>query len=279
MRGQAPWYRDWISRRDLGDPWWKSSNLPEALDQVRVPVLLQGGWQDVFLRQTLAEYARLADRGVDVGLTVGPWTHAEGCAKGTRVLLSDALAWFDEHLAGSGERRRALPVKVFVSGRLGGWRDLPAWPPPTVQQILYPRSGGLLTAKPAAAGEVCEFTYDPAKATPTYGGALVTVVAPGLTAGYTDDSALAGRSDVLAFTSEPLTAELEVVGSPVVHVGHSSDNPFADLFVRLSESMPKATHATSATGSSGSTLRRSRAWFVWSLTPSRTGSRRATGFG
>jgi hypothetical protein len=126
-------------------------------------------------------------------------------------------------------------VKVFVSGPVGGWRDLPAWPPPTVEQILYPRCGELLTAQPAAPGEVSEFTYDPAKPTPTYGGALVTVVAPGLTAGYTDDSALAARSDVLAFTSDPLTTALEVVGSPVVEVGHSSDNPFADLFVRLSE--------------------------------------------
>ncbi|MEV6826992.1 CocE/NonD family hydrolase C-terminal non-catalytic domain-containing protein [Amycolatopsis sp. NPDC051102] len=29
--------------------------------------------------------------------------------------------------------------------------------------------------------------------------------------------------------------ELEVLGSPVAELGHSSDNPFADLFVRLSE--------------------------------------------
>jgi putative CocE/NonD family hydrolase len=85
------------------------------------------------------------------------------------------------------------------------------------------------------AGEVSEFAYDPAQPTPTYGGAFVTQVSPGVTAGYTDDSALASRSDVLAFTSDPLTAELEVVGSPVVELGHSSDNPFADLFVRVSE--------------------------------------------
>jgi putative CocE/NonD family hydrolase len=235
MGGKAPWYREWISRRDLGDPWWKRANLTEALDRVQVPVLLQGGWQDGFLRQTLMGYARLADRGVDVGLTMGPWTHAQGGAEGTRVLLPEALAWFDEHLAGSGVRRRAMPVKVFVSGPDEEWRDLPAWPPATVEQILHPRSGKLLAAQPADPGEVSEFTYDPAKPTPTYGGAFVTQVSPGLTAGYTDDSALASRSDVLAFTSDPLTADLEVVGSPVVEIGHSSDNPFADLFVRVSE--------------------------------------------
>jgi len=235
MAGEAPWHREWISRRDLGDPWWKRADLTAALDRVTIPVLLQGGWQDGFLRQTLAAYARLAGRGADVGLTVGPWTHAQGGAAGTRVLLPDALAWFDEHLAGSGARSRAMPVRVFVSGPGQGWRDLPAWPPATAAHILHPRSGGLLAARPADPGEPSEFTYDPADPTPTCGGAFVTQVSPGVTAGYTDDSALASRADVLAFTSGPLTTELEVLGSPVVELGHASDNPFADLFVRVSE--------------------------------------------
>ena len=238
LRGHAPWYREWISRRNLADPLWKRANLTEALEQVQVPVLLQDGWQDGFLRQTLAAYARLAERGVDVGLTMGPWTHAQGGAKGGRVLLVEALDWFDEHLAESGVRHRATPVKVFVSGPNGGWRDLQAWPPSTVEQILYPRSSKLLAAQPANPGEVCEFTYDPAKPTPTYGGAFVTQAAT-VAAGYMDDSALAARSDVLTFTSEPLTTELEVIGSPFVDVGHSSDTPFADLFVRLSEADAK----------------------------------------
>ncbi|MDH2428585.1 CocE/NonD family hydrolase [Sphaerisporangium sp. TRM90804] len=235
MDGRAPWYREWVGRRDLGDPWWKRADLTRALDRANVPVLLQGGWQDGFLHQTLAGYARLAGRGVDAGLTMGPWTHAQGGVERARVLLPDALAWFDEHLAGSGARHRATPVRVFVDGPGAGWRDLPAWPPATVEHILYPRSGGLLAARPAGAGEVSAFTYDPAQPTPTYGGAFVTQVSPGVTAGYTDDSALAARSDVLAFTSDPLVTELEVVGGPVVELGHTSDNPFADLFVRVSE--------------------------------------------
>jgi putative CocE/NonD family hydrolase len=235
MGAKAPWYREWISRRDLGDPWWKRANLDEALEQAQVPVLLQGGWQDGFLHQTLTGYARLAERGVDVGLTMGPWTHAQGGAEGTRVLLPEALAWFDEHLAESGTRRRAMPVKVFVGGQDAGWRDLPAWPPATAEQIRYPRSGKRLGAQPADPGETAEFTYDPAEPTPTYGGAFATQLSPGIAAGYVVDSALASRSDVLTFTSDPLATELEVAGSPVVELGHGSDNTFADLFVRLSE--------------------------------------------
>lgn len=235
MGDRAPWYQEWISRTDPSDPLWKSGDLTEALEQVGIPVLLEGGWQDMFGRHTVAQYARLADRGLDVGLTMGPWTHAEGGAKGARVLMAEALDWLDEHLAGSGFSKRATPVRMFVNGPGGGWRDLPAWPPATVEQVLYPRSTKDLTDRPAKPGEVSTFTYDPSEPTPTYGGAFVTTVSPGLKAGYQDDSALASRSDVLTFTAEPLTAELEIVGSPVVEVSHSSDNPFADLFVRISE--------------------------------------------
>lgn len=235
MGGRAPWYGEWTSRRAPGDPWWRSADLTEALERVHVPMLLQGGWQDGFLRQTLTGHARLADRGVDVGLTVGPWTHAQGGAEGARVLLPEALTWFDEHLAGSRVRGRAMPVRVFVSGRDEGWREVPAWPPTTVEQILHPRSGGLLAAEPADPTEVSQFTYDPTQPTPTYGGAFVTQVPLGFTAGYTDDGALTSRSDVVTFTSEPLVTELEVLGSPVVALAHRSDNPFADLFVRVSD--------------------------------------------
>lgn len=235
FNGQAPWYREWISRRDPTAEWWQSANLSQALDRVQIPVLLQGGWQDGFLRPIMAAYRRLADRGVDVGLTIGPWTHAQGGAQGTRVLLPDALAWLDEHLANSGVHHRAAPVRTFVSGPDKEWRDLPSWPPPTVEQVWYPRAGTVLAKEPAADGETSEFTYDPSNPTPTYGGTFVTQISPGLTDGYTDDSALATRPDVLAFTSEPLTTTLEVIGTPILELAHASDNPCADLFVRVSE--------------------------------------------
>lgn len=242
--GEAPWFREWASRRDLHDPWWEGADLTAGLEKVQVPVLLHGGWQDGFLRPTVAAYERLAERGVEVGLTIGPWTHAQGGAEGTRVLLPDALAWFDQHLAQSPDQHRAQPVRVFVSGPEAGWRDLPAWPPATTAAVFHPRSGDLLAAEPAEpaelgdVGEVGRFTYDPADPTPTVGGAFVTQISPGVVAGYTDDSSLASRSDVLVFTSDPLPSGLEVIGAPVVELAHSSDNPHADLFIRLSEVGP-----------------------------------------
>ena len=218
--------------RDLGDPLWKNANFTPALEQVKIPVLLQGGWQDGFLRQTIAAYARLADQPT----SPSPWVHGHTPREAPRAARSSsprpssgwARIWPDRGL------RRSTPVNVFVNGPGGGWRELPAWPPATTEHAFYPGAGNVLGAQPADAGSIAGFTYDPADPTPTYGGAYVNM-ANTFAAGWKDDTDLAKRSDLQTFTSEPLTAELEVAGTPVAEVGHSSDNPFADVFVRLSE--------------------------------------------
>jgi putative CocE/NonD family hydrolase len=110
----------------------------------------------------------------------------------------------------------------------GEWRDLDAWPPPTTPLALFPDAGGGLAGEAPAAGSA-DFTFDPADPTPTVGGPLLDG------GGYANDSALARRADVLAFTGEPLPADLEMHGAPVAELWHRSDNPHADLFVRISE--------------------------------------------
>jgi putative CocE/NonD family hydrolase len=232
--GRATWYPDWVGRRDLTDPFWSTMQLGAALDRVQVPVLLQTGWQDLFLQQTLEQYAHLHRRGLDVALTVGPWTHTNGGRAGARIVGREGREWLAEHLAGTGTRLRWEPVRVFVTG-VDEWRDLPEWPPPTTERRLHPQPGGGLSAAAAPlTAAPATFTYDPTDPTPTIGGRLLS-----FTGGYRDDTALAARADVLAFTGEPLAAPLEIVGTPVAELAHTSDNPHADLFVRISEVGPK----------------------------------------
>ncbi|WP_231112295.1 CocE/NonD family hydrolase, partial [Mycobacterium avium] len=94
----APWFESWIEHADPSDPFWNSLRCNEALDRVRVPVLLVGGWQDLFIRQTLQQYAHLRARGVDVALTVGPWTHTQLLTTGLGVCTRESLQWLDTHL-------------------------------------------------------------------------------------------------------------------------------------------------------------------------------------
>src|SRR5215217_7918403 len=272
--GRAPWYREWVSHRDLRDPFWSGMQLGAALDRVQVPVLLQTGWLDLFLQQTLEQYTHLHRRGLDVALTIGPWTHLKLVGKAAAPIIGEGLDWLAEHLAGTGSRVRWAPVRVYITGA-EEWHDLPEWPPDTAETVLYLRSGGVLDDQPAPADAAsAAFTYDPADPTPTVGGRQL---AP--TGGYRDDGALAERSDVIAFTGAPLVAALDVVGIPVVELAHSTDNPHADLSrgsARWTQREVRAMSATASSGSAGGHPRMSSgsSWMPWHI-----GSPRATAFG
>ncbi|MEU7902975.1 CocE/NonD family hydrolase [Actinoplanes sp. NPDC049118] len=103
LRGRAPWYRTWLSHPQGDDPFWGAYRAGAALERVRVPVLLVSGWQDLFLDQTLIQYETLRARGIEVSLTVGPWTHVGTAVSGAGLVENRALAWLDRHLAGPAD--------------------------------------------------------------------------------------------------------------------------------------------------------------------------------
>ncbi|MCK0177332.1 MULTISPECIES: CocE/NonD family hydrolase [Mycobacteriaceae] len=222
----APWYESWLQDPD-DTAFWDRLRAADALDRVQVPVLLFSGWQDLFLDQTLAQYAQLRDRGVPVALTVGSWTHSQVMTKGAPTVLRETLDWLGTHLDGApGARTRR--VRFEING--GGWCELDDWPPQVGERELFLTPGGGLTADPpAATAAPSSFVYDPADPTPTVGGRLLSAKG-----GYRRDDRLAARSDVLTFTGAPLSADLYVIGTPVVELSCASDNPHRDLFVRLS---------------------------------------------
>jgi putative CocE/NonD family hydrolase len=231
--GRASWFREYASRPVSDEEFWSKMRLGPALERTQVPVLLQTGWQDLFLRQTLDQYRNLQRRGVEVGLTVGPWTHAsfDVVGGGGAVIYPEALAWLDEHLARAGARARPAPVRICVTGA-DEWRCLDSWPPDTRDSVLYLLPHGGLGPRPAPSGRHAErFTYDPSDPTPSIGGRMLS----GNKTGYRDDTSLTARSDVLTFTGPALRAPVDVVGVPTVELVHASDNPNADLFVRISD--------------------------------------------
>jgi putative CocE/NonD family hydrolase len=227
LRGRAPWYREWLSHPDADDPWWGPYRAGTALQRVNVPVLLVSGWQDLFLEQSLEQYEILSGRGVPVALTVGPWTHVQVATKGAAEVNRESLAWLDEHLAG-GPPARSAPVRVHRTGE-GRWHEMASWPPPSAPATFQPHPDGTLTTESPepAAGQV-PFRYDPAEPTPSVGGRTLS----GST-GVRDNRELEARPDVVTFTTDPLPTAVDVIGSPVVELAVTLDNPYADVFVRL----------------------------------------------
>jgi uncharacterized protein len=224
-------YRDWLMASDPEHPVWRDMRLGQALERVTVPVLLQTGWQDRFPAQMIEQYDRLQQRGVEVGLTIGPWTHFETLTKGAATVMTEALEWLADHLAGAGARRRPSPVRIFVTGARE-WRTLEAWPSSTSERVFYLHPDGALDdTPPASTSGPTSFTYDPTDPTPAVGGQVIN---PAI-GGRRDNRRLEERVDVVTFTSPPLTEPLDVLGNPVVDVVHETDNPYADLFIRMCE--------------------------------------------
>jgi putative CocE/NonD family hydrolase len=231
LRGRGPWYREWISHPDGDDPWWQPYRAGSALDRVDVPVLLVSGWQDLFVDQSLRQYEVLRARGVDVALTVGPWTHFELGTRGASTLTRETLPWLDQHMTG-GPSSRTSPVRVYRTGE-GQWHELAAWPPPSTPEAfqLHPDHTLSLASVPVGVPDVegtVSFTYDPADPTPAVGGRTLTG-----DPGVKDNRALESRPDVVTYTTDPLPTAVDVIGSPTVELSISVDEPHADVFVRL----------------------------------------------
>jgi hypothetical protein len=107
---------------------------------------------------------------------------------------------------------------------------LPSWPPVSEERAFYLHDDKTLGVQaPAADSPPASFTYDPHDPTPAVGGPRM------VRGGRVDDSVYASRSDVLVYTSAPLKEDMEVMGKPVIQLAHSTDVPYADLWIRLSE--------------------------------------------
>lgn len=219
---RTPWSANWLRHDDLDAPFWADLRVDHALEHVRGPLLLVTGWQDAFLDQTLQQYRRLRERGVDVALTVGPWPHGQG---GTETMRESVL-WLN------GTRQAGPRVRICTID--GDWHEFDHWPPPAADRVLYLQPDGALADHAPTAGPSSTFTYDPVDPTPSIGGRLLI----SKKSGYVDDSELAHRSDVLSFTGPALIDDLEVMGTPAVQLAHHTDNPHADIYVRISDVDP-----------------------------------------
>jgi putative CocE/NonD family hydrolase len=218
-----------------------------------VPAFNIAGWYDVFLQGTLDNYSTMAAQGVPAKLLVGPWKHGPtsemapghvgevnfGMASsfqllgGTGPLTDLQLRWFDHWLkdTDTGLLGQA-PVKIFVMGA-NIWRDEDEWPlSRAVDTAWHLRSDGRLdTAAPTADEDHDTYVYDPADPVITCGGPLVM---PGeFPPGPFDQAITEQRPDVLVYTSEPMTTDLEVTGRIRMTLFASTDAPSTDWVVRL----------------------------------------------
>ncbi|MEU9757266.1 CocE/NonD family hydrolase [Streptomyces althioticus] len=247
-------------REPLDSPRHRAGKIVDRLDAVDVPVLLTGGWFDVFLGPTLELYRRLRRRARDTGgpaprLVVGPWTHDDysGRAAGLDFgpdasaeavdLTALHLRWFDAVLR--GDAPGSPPVRVFLMGA-DRWVETAEFPPRDARPLeLFLTPEGALAPEPSGSGGR-RLVSDPASPVPTCGGNVLLFAPFG--AGPADQTAVEARPDVVSWRTGPLEEPLTVMGAvrAVVHLVTTGTD--ADVVVRLCDEHPDGAARVVADG-------------------------------
>lgn len=256
---RAPYVADWLAHPDY-DSYWQAIAPCERYAAITAPALNFGGWYDLFLGGTLANYTAMKSR-TRQKLVIGPWVHGYNggvyAERNFGLMAHDAVAdvtaeqirWFDHWLKGLDNGvPDEKPVKIFVMGA-DAWREEADWPlPDTDWQCWYLHSAGragsdledgTLDTRTPSSEPHDAYHYDPHDPVPTVGGATFL---PGLfvaaNAGPRDQRAIEARADVLTYTSEVLTRDLEVTGPVRLVLYVRSDAPDTDFTGKLCDVHP-----------------------------------------
>jgi uncharacterized protein len=233
------------------DDYWRSRDISQHLSHVRCAVLNVAGWFDAEdLAGPFRTYRAIEERnpGIVNVLVVGPWEHGAWmrlrASTSAHVQFETAtyfrehieLPFFEAHLKG-GADMHVPEATVFETGT-NEWREYASWPPTSAQQqTLYLHAGGTLSFDRPQAEEMA---YDEYESDPLHPVPYVPIATTDLVERYMfgDQSFGVGRPDVLTYMSEPLSADLTVVGpvSPRLHVSSSGSD--ADFDVKLIDVFP-----------------------------------------
>ena len=246
IKNLAPdsYYHDWLHNPRASEYWEKLSPNIKDLD---LPMLHVGGWFDTYLRGTIHLYKEMIGRSsCPQHLIIGPWAHLPWGRKVGALDYGFAasnpvdelqIRWFDRFLKGvdTGILDEG-PISLFEMGR-NDWQKFDKWPNNNHKSYFLASTGlaamredaGILTESGA---DVCTddiFVHDPWRPVPSLGGHAA------FPAGAMERSTIDCRTDVLTYTSAPLTADLHLAGDIIVEVCCTADARSFDLCAILSE--------------------------------------------
>jgi uncharacterized protein len=255
LRDVAPYYFEWL-KHPPADPWWDWAEIRGRYERVDAAILNLSGWHDeaygpdgaITNFRGLLE-SRKAEADPRTRLVVGPWVHGVGATasgkSGDRsfgpaaAIDYDAvvLAFMDRYLRGidnglDHEKR----ARVFVMGE-NAWHEGDAWPIVSGEKRTYFLSrdaagGHLVGVAGAVRGGSTSFVSDPANpVSDPYANH----------AGAHDYRDLPGRPGTATFETEPLPADVTVLGAMEAEIRVSVDAPDTDLWVKVYDVAPDGT--------------------------------------
>ena len=253
-----PWYRRMVSGASADAEQWKvsgNSDLLKVPEQLTVPVLMIGGWYDVFLGPQFQDWQRLATQSSS-RFVIGPWTHMGTGGEALETPNSEGglfqwpimLDWLEHHLKGR-ELQNKPGIASYVM-RDNHWREYDSWPPVTHKKRFYLSGvtqsnscdGGKLSTANGEPTMSVNFDYDPDNPVPTRGGAgMLAFILPGFEGAKPANvlqHGLCEREDVLSFISAPLAEDLHITGEIDLQLTVASSAEDTSFTGKLIEVMP-----------------------------------------
>ena len=254
-------WRDWIDH-PTDDEYWNAINVERKFHEIAVPAFEMSGWYDLYASRAFMNFNGLREQGRTPEtrqgkLIVGPWPHhlSRSTCTGDVDFGADSmvdldeleLRWFDYWLKGIDNGIvDEPPIRLFIMG-INEWRDEHEWPlARTDWQEWYLHSAGsantaigdgVLSPEPPAGERADQFVYDPRYPVQTIGGN--NCCSPHIVPwGPYDQRPVEMRSDVLCYTSAPLTADTEITGPIQMVLYAASDAPDTDWTAKLIDVSP-----------------------------------------
>jgi uncharacterized protein len=265
-------FEDTISK-PLIDAYWRQ--LPYMTESYisDVPALFVNSWYDFGADVTLFEFNWFREHSASQEartnqyFIMSPGVHcssergaSSNMIVGTRPMgdtrfdyWQTYLTWFDHWLkndVAAGRNVAAWPKLRYYLMGANSWQAADSWPLKGTRYVSYDLSSrghanslfgdGALSSTRAASDAAASdtFIYDPASPVPSLGGALCCTGTADALPGAVDQRPVEARNDVLVYTSDPLTSNLNVTGQVEAVLYVSSTVVDTDFTVKLVDIYP-----------------------------------------
>ncbi|MFL6786186.1 MAG: CocE/NonD family hydrolase [Sphingomicrobium sp.] len=252
------WLR--LAQHPAYDEYWKDQAVDRILagKPLAVPTLLIGSlWDQEDIYGAPAVFSAVKS-SPNARLALGPWHHGQVNALGTALgpieWGSDTARWFrqnvlipflDETLK-AGAPANIARVTAFEAGT-NRWKRMDDWPIacarscPASLTPLYLAPGEQLGFTAPSSQAFNSYVSDPARPVTYRQRPNLPPYAPNSTwrTWLSDDQRFAeSRTDVLSYSSAPLTAPLRLAGTPLAHLVASTSGTDSDWVVKLIDVYP-----------------------------------------
>jgi len=252
------------------DAFWQDQAMDKILatQPLKVPVMLVDSlWDQEDIYGAIAVYKAIKPKDTEndkVFLVMGPWHHGQeiddGSTLGALRFGSDTALYFRQeilrpflahYLKDGAPKAGVAPVTAYETGT-NRWLRLLSWPAGCASgcnienKAIFFIAGSKLGFDPPKPGdsEFDEYISDPAKPVP-FRKRPVRPIGYDESKGLTwpewlvdDQREASGRPDVLAFTSDVLSAPVKISGEPVASLIASTSGTDSDWVVKLIDVYP-----------------------------------------